>query len=144
VPSYCFCRIGQSAGAPVIDIAACRLASEPGWIVTEFLTHLEQEKSQLNTLVHEGRSVQAAFEFTFNLLSAEQERFFATLGTFGGKDFSVQEASTEANIPLNEAKAYLQEFFCLSLVRRGRPYHYRLIPAMQTIAEEKHQLLGFI
>jgi hypothetical protein len=125
-----------------IDIAACRLAYEPGWAVTEFLAHLKQEKSQLNNLVHEGRSVQAAFESSFNLLSVEQQRFFAILGTFGGADFSAEAASASANIPLNEAKAYLQELFCLSLVRRGRPYHhYRLIPAIQTIAEEKSEFI---
>ena len=122
-----------------IDIAASRLAYEPGWTVTELLTHLKQEKSLLNTLIHEGRSLQAAFESSFNLLSAEQQRFFATLSTFGGADFSAEAAATSANIPVNEATAYLQEFFCLSLVRRGRPYHYRLIPAMQTLAEEKLQ-----
>ena len=123
-----------------IDIAASRLAYEPGWTATEFLTNLKQEKSLLNNLVHEGRSIQAAFESTFNLLSVEQQRFFATLGTFGGADFSAEAAAASANIPVNEATAYLQELFCLSLVRRGRPYHYyRLIPAMQTIAEEKLQ-----
>ncbi|MCC6601557.1 MAG: hypothetical protein IT327_00010 [Anaerolineae bacterium] len=123
-----------------IDIAASRLAYEPGWTVTEFLTHLKQEKSLLNTLIHEGRSLQAAFESSFNLLSAEQQRFFATMSTFGGADFSAEAAAASANIPVNEATAYLQELFCLSLVRRGRPYHhYRLIPAMQTLAEEKLQ-----
>jgi hypothetical protein len=123
-----------------IDIAASRLAYEPGWTATEFLTHLKQEKSLLNNLIHEGRSIQAAFESSFNLLSAQQQRFFATLGTFGGADFSAEAAAASANIPVNEATAYLQELFCLSLVRRGRPYHhYRLIPAMQTLAEEKLQ-----
>lgn len=127
-----------------IDIAACRLANEPGWAVAKFLANLKQERNLLNGLVHEGRSVQAAFEISFNLLTAGQQRFFAVLGTFGGADFSAEAASASADIPLNEAKTYLQEFFCLSLVRRGRPYHYRLIPAMQTLAEEKQQSARFI
>lgn len=128
-----------------IDIAANRLAYEPGWAATEFLTNLKQEKSLLSNLIHEGRSVQAAFETSFNLLSAKQQRFFATLGTFGGADFSAEAAAASANIPVNEATANLQELFCLSLVRRGRPsHHHRLIPAMQTLAEEKYHLFGLI
>lgn len=127
-----------------IDIVACRLAYEPGWTAAKFLAALQQENSLLNKLIHEGRSVRAAFESSFNLLTAEQQRFFAALSTFGGVEFSTEAAAASANLPLTEAIAYLQEFFCLSLVRRGRPSHYRLIPAIQTFAEEKQNLLGFI
>lgn len=127
-----------------IDIAACRLAYEPGWTAAKFLAALQQEKNLLNNLIHDGRSVQAAFESSFNLLTAEQQRFFATLSTFGGAEFSTEAASAAAKISLTEAKANLQEFFCLSLVRRGRPSHYRLIPVIQTLAEEKHQLFSLV
>jgi hypothetical protein len=38
---------------------------------------------------------------------------------------------------VDTAETYLRELFGLSLVRRGRPFHFRLIPLLQSFAREK-------
>jgi hypothetical protein len=120
-----------------VDIAACRLAYEPEWSGTDFLRQLRNEKDRLNHLVYEERGVRSAFETSYALLSPVLQRFFAALGAFGGEDISGEAAAAVVDLSLKEAEANLRELFSLSLVRRGRPGRYRLIPLLRTFAREK-------
>jgi hypothetical protein len=120
-----------------VDIAACRLADEPHWTTAVFLAQLQNEKSQLDNLVHDERCLRTAFYASYNLLAPEQQQFLAAVSTFGGEDFSPEAAATVANLPLAETKAHLRTLFCLSLVRQGRPSRFRLIPVVRTFAREK-------
>ena len=76
-------------------------------------------------------------ESSYPLLAPEQQHFLATLGTFGGEDFSVEAAAAVAGVPVGEAEANFRQLFGLSLVRRGRPGRYRLTPVLQSFAREK-------
>jgi hypothetical protein len=120
-----------------IDIIACRLAYEPGWSAADLLAQVRRENNLLNNLVLEERCVRSAFAASYRLLAPGQQRFFAATGTFGGEDFGIEAAAAVANINVAEAKVSLRVLFCLSLVRRGRPGRYRLIPLLRTFAREK-------
>lgn len=120
-----------------VDIVACRLAYEPGWSVATLLTKLRRERTQLNGLAYAERSMRLALESTFAALLPEQQKLFAVLGTFDGMDFSVEAAAAVAGLPVVETDFHLRELFCLSLVRRGRPGHYRLIPILKSFALAK-------
>ncbi len=133
-----------------LDVAACRLANEPNWSAADFLVRLHDEHQRLNELVLGERSVRSALEASYALLPPAQQRFFASLSVFEGRDFCAETAATASAIPVATAETYLREFFGLSLVRRGRPFrrrtppplsvqacHYRLIPLLQSFAGEK-------
>jgi hypothetical protein len=120
-----------------IDIIACRLAYEPGWSAAALLTQLRRERTRLNGLVYAERNARLALESTFAALPPEQQKLFAVLGTFDGMDFSVEAAAAVAGLPVAETDFHLRQLFCLSLVRRGRSEHYRLLPLLKSFALEK-------
>jgi hypothetical protein len=127
-----------------LDVIACRLAYEPDGSAANLLARLRDEQSRLNELVYGERSVQAALEASYTLLPLAQQRFLAAIHYFDGQDFSAKTAASAANIPVETAEIYLRELFGLSLVRRGRPSHFRLIPFLQSFASEKaaNNLIG--
>lgn len=120
-----------------VDILASRLAYEPNLTAADLLERLRHENGRLDSLIHEERCVRCAFAASYTLLTPDQQRFFAALGAFGGEDFSVEAAATVSGTPMAEAGATLSALFCLSLVRRGRPNRYRLIPLLRAFAREK-------
>lgn len=120
-----------------LDIVASRLAYEPGWKAAAFLARLREKQNNLDELVIGERSVRMALETIFALLPLAQQRFFTVLAVFNGADFDALSAAAAANTTVENAAQYLQEFLKLSLVRRGRQNHYRLIPVLQSFASEK-------
>lgn len=120
-----------------LDLVACRLAHEPGWKAADLLALLREKQNNLDELVFGERTLRTALETNFALLPPAQQRFFVALAVFNGADFGAASAAAAANIAVENAAQYLQEFFGLSLVRRGRQDHYRLIPVLQSFAREK-------
>ncbi len=120
-----------------LDVAACRLAYEPEASAVDLLTRLRSQHNRLNELVYGERSVRAALETSYVLLPPAQQGFLAALHHFDGQDFSAETAASNTNTSVETAETYLREFFGLSLVRRGRPSHFRLIPFLQCFAREK-------
>lgn len=120
-----------------LDVAACRLAYEPEASAVDLLTRLRNQHNRLNELVYGERSVRAVLETSYAFLPPAQQGFLATLHCFDGQDFSAETAASAANMPVDRAETYLRELFGLSLVRRGRPCHFRLIPFLQSFAGEK-------
>jgi hypothetical protein len=120
-----------------IDLAACRLAYEANWQTAAFLQHLYDEKQRLQLLAHGERGLATALETSYNLLPPPLQQFYASLGKWDGLDFSGEEAAVIAGVTPPQADVYLQELFCLSLVRRGQISRYRLIPVVRDFAREK-------
>lgn len=120
-----------------VDIAASRLAHEPGWTVVGFLERIRYEKRRLDELEYEDLSVRASFNVSYNALTSDQQGFFAALGTIGGEDFSVEAVAYVANRPLEETHDVLRKLYGLSLVQQGRPERYRLHPLLLDYAIDK-------
>jgi tetratricopeptide (TPR) repeat protein/transcriptional regulator with XRE-family HTH domain len=119
-----------------LDIAASRLAHEPGWSAVEFLSRLRREESRLGQLVYENQSVRLSFNISYERLSAEQQRFFHALGAFGGDDFNPEAAAYVAEMDQETAADHLRGLYALSLVQLGRPGRFRLHPLLRDLARE--------
>ncbi len=124
-----FVEIGELLGhLPLaVDVVASRLAFEPGWSTAEFLQRMRQEKQRLSTLAFDDQSVHLSFNSSINLLSADEQRFFASLALFAGDDFADVAAAAAGNLSLDEARVYLRRLFALSLLQQGSVINrYRL------------------
>ncbi|HEX6387335.1 MAG TPA: tetratricopeptide repeat protein [Anaerolineae bacterium] len=125
-----------------VDIAAGRLAYEPGWSTVDFLQRVRQEKRRLGELAYEDQSVRLSLNASYEVLTPAQQRFFAALGTFEGDDFSDEAAAFVTGSTVEEAQDYLRQLYGLSLVQQGRrqspgqPSRYRLHPLIRDYARE--------
>jgi tetratricopeptide (TPR) repeat protein len=105
-----------------VDIAAGRLAYEPGWSTTDFLQRVRQERRRLIELTYEDQSVRLSFNISYHALPAEIQQFFAVLGQFTGHSFDDQAAAYIANVPFEDAQNYLRQLFAISLVQQAQVY----------------------
>jgi tetratricopeptide (TPR) repeat protein len=119
-----------------LDIAASRMAHEPGWSAAEFLARLRKEESRLGELVYENQSVRLSFSLSHQHLTPEQQRIFHALGVFAGEDFSVEAVARVAALENGAAADRLRGLYALSLVQLGRPGRYRLHPLLRDMALE--------
>ena len=133
-----------------LDIAASRMANEPGWSATEFLARLRREESRLDELVYENQSVRLSFNLSYQRLSGEQQRIFHILGIFAGEDFSPEAVTSVADLKTGMGSDHLRSLYALSLVQLGRPGRYRLHPLLRDLALEQtasadtlHRLVTF-
>ena len=122
-----------------LEIAAYRLADEPGLGTTKFLAMLRTEKKQLAELAYGQETVRAAFESSYALLSPAQQSFFAALGQLPERAFQVKAAAAAANLATEVADQLLRQLYALSLVHQGRNGRYRLLPLLHQFAQEKCQ-----
>ncbi len=125
-----------------VDIAAARLAYEPGWATADFVQRVRQQH-RLSELSYEDQSVRLSFNTSYNALSAQQQQFFAALSLFDGHDFSDVAVTAVANVSIEAAQDRLRQLFGMSLIQArqsasGQPARYRLHQLLQTYAQ--HQL----
>lgn len=119
-----------------LDLAASRLAHEPGWSAGEFLERLRGEGSRLGELVYENQSIRLSFGLSQRCLSPEQQRVFHCLGLFAGQDFGVDAAASVTGLAPAGMADHLRSFYALSLAQLGRPGRYRLHPLLRDLALE--------
>jgi tetratricopeptide (TPR) repeat protein/transcriptional regulator with XRE-family HTH domain len=142
---HLFTQLAQLLGyLPLaIDIAAARLAYEPGWSTAEFLTQLQQTNQRLHELAFDQQSVRLSFETSYAALSPEEQHCFAALSVFVGEDFSEAAAAAVTQVSRAEMRRMLHHFYALSLVQTGRPAlagqpaRYRLHQLLRDFAREK-------
>jgi tetratricopeptide (TPR) repeat protein len=119
-----------------IEIAASRLVYEPGWTAGEFLTRLRQNE-RLQELVFGNRSVRLSFSVSYDPLRADLKKFFAALGVFGGKDFTLEAVCHITQTGPEKAFDNMLELERLSLIHRTQDKRYRVHPLIQDFAREK-------
>jgi tetratricopeptide (TPR) repeat protein len=127
-----------------IDIAASRIAYEPGWSAADFLHRVRQQQRRLAELAYEDQNVRASFAASYNSLPSELQHFFVALSIFPGEDFDETAATHVAALPLEQAQDYLRRLFGLSLIQPGRsipqqPARYRLHPLLRDYAQAQQQ-----
>ncbi|VAW33054.1 hypothetical protein MNBD_CHLOROFLEXI01-489, partial [hydrothermal vent metagenome] len=126
-----------------VDIAAGRLAYEPGWTTTDFLQRVRQEQRRLVELESEDQSVRLSFNTSFQHLTEDQQQFFAALAVFAGDDFSSEAAAAVADMSHELGQDYLRKLYALSLLQAGRetavdqPNRYRLHLLLRDYAGEQ-------
>lgn len=120
-----------------VDIAASRLAYEPGWSAEAFLQRLQRAQRRLQELSFEDQSVRLSLEASYSALPAAGQQFFAGLGVIAGEDFTPAAAAAILGLPLEDAEDGLRQLFSLSLAQRGRPGRYQLHPLVRAFARER-------
>lgn len=123
-----------------VDIAAARLAYEPGWQVANFLQRVRQTQRRLVELAYEDQSVRLSFSVSYQTLTPTVQQLFAALGLFQGEDFSDVAAAALTELPLETAQDGLRRLFAMSLVLPGRAgvygrSRYRLHPLLRAFAQ---------
>lgn len=118
-----------------IVIAAGRLVAQIP--VPDYLAQLCAAQKRLDSLIREDRSVRLSFDLSYQMLSPPLQQFFASLGAFGGDDFSAQVAAHVAGTAKKDTLSFLSELIQLSLVQPGRLDRYSLHPLLRDFAREK-------
>ncbi|MEJ2558399.1 MAG: tetratricopeptide repeat protein, partial [Anaerolineae bacterium] len=96
-----------------------------------------QEQGRLNELAYEDQSVRLSFSLSYEALAPAVQQFFASLGAFGGQDFSVEAVAYVNDVPYTEAKDGLRTLYGLSLVQQGEAGRYSLHPLLCDYARPK-------
>lgn len=103
-----------------IDIAAARLAFEPGWSTQEFLNRIRQEKLRLQELVYDVQNVQLSIVSSLELLQDQLKTVFINLALFKQNDFSDTAVAYILDQPLAFIQDVLRKLYGLSLISAGR------------------------
>ena len=119
-----------------ISIVAGRLAYDAEQTAVSFLTHLQENWRQPGRLKYGDLNVKATFNVSYAMLPPDEQQFFAALGVFSGKDFSIPAAAAAANIPAPQARCLLETLHKLSLVQQSRPERFTLHPLLRIFARE--------
>lgn len=119
-----------------LDLAASRLAYEPGWSASDFLARMRSESGRLGELLYENQGTQMSFNISYQRLTAPQQHFFHTLGAFAGDDFTPEAAAYVADLLPAQSADHLRSLYALSLVQLGRTGRYRLHPLLRDLARK--------
>lgn len=117
----CFDQISHILGhLPLaINIAASRLAYEPGWTAQEFLDTLQQETPVIEELKFDSHDIQLSFLTSYERLDEKLKNAFQSLIIFGANDFSAQACAEIFGLPLTKMKRHLRQLHGLSLILVG-------------------------
>jgi hypothetical protein len=120
-----------------VDIAASRLACEPGWRAGEFVSRLRYDRWRLKELSYGDQSIYCTFDVSYEMLLPSMQQFFAALSTFGGDDFSTEAAAYVTEVSHQEAEDNLRFLFCLCLIQESHYQRWRLHPIVRDYARER-------
>jgi len=87
---------------------------------------IDQTKAKLLTVSTENRSVAAAFELSYQYLTARQQRFFVHLGLHPGPDIDPYAAAALADLPYDDTIQILDELHADGLLAEPVPRRYRM------------------
>ena len=116
-------------------IAASRLAYEPGWQIQQFGQRLQSVSQRLGALRFESQNVRRLFQFSYDLLDAEDQRLFAAAGHLGRQAFSAEAAAAVAQLGVEEATDGLRRLHSLSLLQSDANGRFYLHPLLQDFAQ---------
>jgi tetratricopeptide (TPR) repeat protein len=128
-----------------IDIAASRIAYEPGWSAADFLRRVRQQQHRLAELAYEEQSVRVSFAASYDSLTPVLQHFFAAVSVFPGEDFNEEAAARVAALSIEQAQDNLRRLYGLSLIQPGRPARseqparYRLHPLLRDYAQTQQE-----
>jgi len=119
-----------------VDIAASRIASSPLLSAIDFLERIKKGKAKLDELIYGGRGVRLSLDFSYQDLGANEKQFFAALGVFAGKDFSIDACAYVNRIATEQTSEWLGKLIARALVYEASG-RYRLHPLVNEYAQEK-------
>lgn len=105
--------------------------------VAALLAALKESHTRLDALTRDDLGVRASFDVSHAALTPGQQAFFASLGVFGGEDFSAEAVAYTTETALETTLEKLHLLLALSLVQESRAGRWRLHPLMRDYAQEK-------
>ncbi|MFF2776036.1 BTAD domain-containing putative transcriptional regulator [Streptomyces sp. NPDC058052] len=113
-------------GLPLaLRLAGSRLQNRATWTVAHLVGRMAGD-DRLGELNAGDRSVEKAFQMSYEHLPPEQRRAFRTLGVTPTVEFDVLTPAAMLGLPGAETEVLLEELVDTSLVQQPRPGRYRL------------------
>ncbi|MFB7939990.1 BTAD domain-containing putative transcriptional regulator [Streptomyces sp. NPDC056049] len=113
-------------GLPLaLRLAGSRLQNRTGWTVEHLVGRMTGD-DRLGQLSAGDRSVETAFQMSYDHLPPEQRRAFRALGVTPTVEFDTLTPAAMLGLPGAETEALLEELVDTSLVQQPRPGRYRL------------------
>jgi hypothetical protein len=106
-----------------ITLLAGLYARHRSWSMAYLVT---ETREKLLTVSTENRTVAAAFELSYQYLTAAQQRFFVHLGLHPGPDIDPYAAAALAGLPYDDTIQTLDELHADGLLSEPSPRRYRM------------------
>jgi tetratricopeptide (TPR) repeat protein len=109
-----------------ISLVAGRLRHRRSWSVADLAEDLNLTRDRLFEIRAEDVAVAAAFDLSFRDLPDKEQLFFRYLGTHPGPELDAYGAAALADVPLTEAREYLEALYNNHLLDEPAPKRYRM------------------
>jgi hypothetical protein len=106
-----------------ISLLASLFTRHGSWAMDDLIS---ETKAKLLTVKAENRSVAAAFDLSYQYLTAEQQRFFRHLGLHPGPDIDPYAAAALTGLAFETTVGLLDELHSDRLLAEPAPRRYRL------------------
>jgi hypothetical protein len=106
-----------------ITLLAGLFGRHTSWTMDDLIS---ETRAKLLTVKAEDRTVAAAFQLSYQYLTAEQQQFFRYLGLHPGPDIDQYAAAALTGLPLEEASERLGELHGDRLLAEPVPHRYRI------------------
>jgi tetratricopeptide (TPR) repeat protein/transcriptional regulator with XRE-family HTH domain len=109
-----------------IGMIASQLRHHPAWTAAALAADLAAARDRLALMRAENVSVGAAFDLSYQDLTADQQRLFRRLGLIPGPDFDAYAAAALEGTSLGTARRDLDELYDQHLLAEHAPGRYQL------------------
>ena len=118
-----------------LELAAARTSASPGTVARTTRQRLDLFKGGAATPIRRQQTLRATIEWSYELLTPEEQRLFARLAVFvGGCRIEAAEAVCDADLDT------LQSLIDKSLLRRGGDGRFWMLETIREFAAEQHRL----
>ena len=108
-----------------LGMVARQLYHHPAWTPAQLAADLSAARDRLERMHAENLSVAAAFDRSYQDLSATEQAMFRSLGLHPGSDFDAWAAAALAGVPVTEARRDLEGLYDHYLLTETAPGRYR-------------------
>lgn len=125
-------------GLPLaLELAAARVSAlSPATILSRLQGRLDVLSGQARGIAARHRSLRATIEWSFELLTAEEQAGFARLSVFPGS-FSLRAAEAVAGVDLDMLSGLVAKSLVSVVPASGEELRYRLLDALRSYARER-------
>jgi NB-ARC domain len=133
--------VGLSGYLPLaISLLASLFTKHESWAMSDLI---QETKAKLLTVRAENRTVAAAFELSYQYLTAGQQRFFRHLGLHPGPDIDPYAAAALTGLQFEDASEILDHLHSDRLLAEPLPHRYRMHDLIHEYARSLAAADGF-
>lgn len=128
----------RCGGLPLaLQVVAARLHTRPVWSLAHLAGRLQEKPGRLAELQVGGRGVPAAFDSSYRLLEAPQQRAFRLLNLIPGNDFGLAAAAALLDLPASRTEQLLEGLVDQHLLEQPQLGRYRLHPLVRCYSQNR-------